>query len=142
MPITAALDPQKRCFRTTMTGTITIDEMLKHIATVRSAEAYRYPGLIDARQVETLSFGRRDLTDLVHDMKDFSAPRDPAPRAIVVKNVVHFGFARLVASLLAGWMRIGVFEDISSAEAWLNGLDSSETIRQRVTRARRKPDIP
>jgi hypothetical protein len=126
MPITAALDPEKRRLRTTISGTLTIDEMMRHIANVRAAKAYRYPGLIDARQVETLSFGRRDLASFVRDMKDHLGAANPAPRAIVVKNVVHFGFARLVASLLAGWMRIGVFEDISSAEVWLNGFDLSE----------------
>lgn len=137
MPITASLDPQKRFFRTTMTGTVTIDEMMKHLATVRSAGAQLYPGIIDARQVETLSFGRRDLTGLVHDMKDFFDSARPAPRALVVKNVVHIGFARLVASLLAGWMSIAVFEDIASAEAWLNGLDSAETTSDRADLERR-----
>jgi hypothetical protein len=127
MAITASLDSQKRFFRTTMTGTVTIDEMMKHLATVRSAGAQLYPGIIDARQVETLSFGRRDLTGLVHDMKDFFDAARPAPRALVVNNVVHIGFARLVASLLAGWMSIAVFEDIASAEAWLNGFNLCKT---------------
>ena len=76
-------------------------------------------------------------------MKELLGTGDPAPRAIVVKNVVHFGLARLAASMLAGWMRIGVFEDIASAEAWLNGLDSSETESDSASLERGdKPDIP
>ena len=122
MPIRGALDPNAQVFRTTLSGTVTLTDLSQHLATARQLRAYQYPGLVDARGVHTLRFTGRELMRFTHQLKDVLGPAGPAPRAVVVGDVVHFGMARLFAGLVAGWIRIGVFDDLAAAEDWLSGV--------------------
>lgn len=119
MPIQAGLDPTTKLFRTTITGTVTTSDVTQHFATVRQVGAYQYPGLVDARGAHTVTFGARELMKLAHQARHLLGTTEPAPRAVVVDGLVHFGMARLFASLVAGWMRVAVFDDAEHAEAWL-----------------------
>ena len=119
MPITGALDPFAHVFRTTLSGRISITDLSQHVTTVRRLRAHEYPGLVDARGVHTLTFGRKDLVRFAQDLRALFGSASPAPRAVVVDGLVYFGMARLFASLVAGWIRIGVFDDVEAAEAWL-----------------------
>ena len=119
MPIEGALDPSAHLFRTTLTGCISIADLSRHIATAQRLRAHEYPGLVDARGVHTLTFSRRELIRFSQDVRATFGGESPAPRAVVVDGLVHFAMARLFASLVAGWIRIGVFEDVETAESWL-----------------------
>jgi hypothetical protein len=119
MPISAALDPQSRVFRTTLSGIVTLTDLSQHLATVRQLGAHQYPGLVDARGVHTLWFGRRDLAKFADELNNALAASGAAPRAVVVSDTVHFGMARMFATLVSGWIRVGVFDDMQAAEEWL-----------------------
>jgi len=119
MPITGALDPSAHLFRTTVTGRISIADLSQHITTAQQLRAHEYPGLVDARGVHTLTFSRRELIRFAQDIRVVFGGARLAPRAVVVDGLVHFGMARLFASLVAGWTRIGVFDDMETAENWL-----------------------
>ncbi|HXT71999.1 MAG TPA: hypothetical protein VN700_19750 [Vicinamibacterales bacterium] len=119
MPISGALDPTAHVFRTTLSGRISITDLSQHITTVRRLRAHEYPGLVDARGVHTLTFNRRELMRFAQDLRTLFGSASPAPRAVVVDGLVYFGMARLFASLVAGWIRIGVFDDVAAAEEWL-----------------------
>lgn len=119
MPISAALDPSAQVFRTTLTGRVSIADLHQHVVAVRRMRAHEYPGLVDARGVHTLTFNRRELLRFAQDLRSTFGNANPAPRAVVVDGLVYFGMARLFASLVAGWIRIGVFDDVATAEAWL-----------------------
>jgi len=119
MPIQAGLDSTTNVFRTTISGTVTVADVTQHLAIVRQVGAYQYPGLIDARGAHTVTFGTRELMKIAHHARYLLETTEPAPRAVVVDGLVHFGMARLFASLVAGWVRVGVFDDAEHAEAWL-----------------------
>jgi hypothetical protein len=119
MPISGVLDSERKVFRTEVSGVVTIPELSEHLVAARRAEAYRHPGLVDARGVHTIDFTNRDLMKLAHELKRMIAATGPAPRAVVVDGLVHFGMARLFASLVAGWLRVGVFDDEEEALRWL-----------------------
>ena len=119
MPIRQELDPATRIFRTTASGAVTLEDVRRHILTVRQVHATAYPELIDARQVTQVSLKSKDLLQIAHMAKDLLGGSHPQPRAIVVGHDDHFGIARMAASLMAGWMAMGVFEDPADAEAWL-----------------------
>lgn len=119
MPIYGALDPSAHLFRTTLTGRISIADLSQHIATAQRLRAHEYPGLVDARGVHTLTFSRRDLIRFAQNVRSTFGGETLAPRAVVVNGLVYFGMARLFASLVAGWLRIGVFDDLEDAENWL-----------------------
>ena len=124
MPIHGALDPSAQFFRTTLTGRISIADLSEHVASACRLSAHEYPGLVDARGVHTLTFGRRDLIRFAQDIRAAFVGATPAPRAVVVDGLVYFGMARLFASLVAGWIRIGVFDDLETAEDWLEAFVS------------------
>ena len=119
MPINGALDPSAHLFRTTLTGRISIADLSQHVATAQRLRAHEYPGLVDARGVHTLTFSRRELIRFAQDIRATFGGASLAPRAVVVDGLVYFGMARLFASLVAGWIRIGVFDDMEAAENWL-----------------------
>ena len=124
MPINGALDPAAQVFRTTLTGRISIEDLNHHIVTVLRLRAHEYPGLVDARGVHTLTFNRRELMRFARDLRSIFGSAHPAPRAVVVDGLVYFGMARLFAALVAGWIRIGVFDDLGTAESWLESFVS------------------
>jgi len=124
MPIQGALDPSAHVFRTTVTGRISIADLSRHVAAAQRLRAHEYPGLVDARGVDAITFNRRELIRFAQDIQASFGGARPAPRAIVVDGLVFFGLARLFASLVAGWFRIGVFEDVEAAENWLAGFVS------------------
>ena len=124
MPIQGALDPSAHVFRTTITGRISITDLSEHVATACRLSAHEYPGLVDARGVQTLTFNRRELIRFAQEIRATFGGASPAPRAVVVDGLVYFGMARLFASLVAGWIRIGVFDDLETAENWLEGFVS------------------
>ena len=66
-----------------------------------------------------MTFNRRELMRFAQDIRAMFGSASPAPRAVVVDGLVYFGMARLFASLVAGWIRIGVFDDMEAAESWL-----------------------
>ena len=121
MPITGSLDPSTQVFRTTLSGTITLKDLSRHIATAQLIGAHEYPGLVDARGAQAVQFGPRDLMRFAHHAREILERGTPAPRAVVVDGMMHLSLARLFSSLVAGWMRVGVFECPQAAEAWLSG---------------------
>ena len=124
MPINGVLDPSAQLFRTTVTGRITLADLSQHVMVARRMCAHEYPGLVDARGVQTLTFNRRQLIRFAQDIRATFGESNLAPRAIVVDGLVHFGMARLFAALVAGWTRIGVFDDLETAENWLSSFVS------------------
>jgi hypothetical protein len=124
MPINGALDPASQVFRTTLTGRVSIADLNQHIVSVHRLRAHEYPGLVDARGVDTLTFNRRELMRFARDLRSLFGNAYPAPRAVVVDGLVYFGMARLFAALVAGWIRIGVFDDLEAAESWLESFES------------------
>lgn len=122
MPVYGALDPSAHLFRTTISGRVSIADLNQHIVAVRRLRAHEYPGLVDARAVHSLTFDRRDLMRFARDLRSMFGASNPAPRAVVVDGLVHFGMARLFASLVAGWIRVGVFDDVQAAETWISSF--------------------
>jgi hypothetical protein len=121
MPIRRRLDPAKHLLWTTITGKVTADDLRDHLSAVREMEGAGLPELIDSRGA-TLAFGARDLPKLADHGRRLFANARMAPRAIVVTGVIHFGIARLFASIAAPWVRVSVFDNLAAAESWIEML--------------------
>ena len=119
MPIRQELDPAARVFRTAISGVVTPEDMRRHFAIVRQVRAAQYPELIEVCPTSQAFWGMRDLIRLAHVAKELLSCSGPMARAIVVTNEDHAARARTFASLVAGWIRVGVFYDRESAEEWL-----------------------
>jgi hypothetical protein len=119
MPIARQLDAATGVLRTTISGTVSMDDLREHFDVVRGMGAASKPEIIDARHVSGLRFGARDLPKLAEYGREVFAGAEMAPRAFVVEGMVYFGIARLFATLASGWVQISVFDSMTPAESWL-----------------------
>jgi hypothetical protein len=121
MPIQRELDKTERLLRTTVSGPVTLHEIRNHIGLLRRTGACQMHELIDARTAQHSGFSLHDLFSLAHHARQSLGHTTPARRAVVVNAEGGWSLARTFASLVAGWVRLGVFEDVPSAEQWLRG---------------------
>lgn len=125
MPIRLELDRSAGVTRTTVEGAFSLSDLRRHVAVTLDRKAYQYPGLIDARNAEALVWRPRDLLTMARLVTDGLGRRQVAPCAVVVSSDSHFAQARAVASYVAGWMRLAIFEDLAAAEQWIGDASTA-----------------
>jgi hypothetical protein len=122
MPIQRELDKVERVLRTTVSGPVTLHEIRNHIGLLRRTGACQMPEIIDARSAEHSGFSRHELLSMAHHARQSLGHTTPARRAVVVNgDGGGWSLARTFSALVAGWLRLGVFEDVESAQHWLRG---------------------
>jgi hypothetical protein len=118
MPVHYLIDVDRHLVRTSITGILTVDDLLTHIAELRSDPAFnpQFSEIIDVSQVEDVPLGYEDLKRVV-PMDPFSTS---AKRAFVIptKNVA-FGVARMYQLLQNEDPRIKIFQTEEDATRWL-----------------------
>ena len=119
MPIQREYDRCERLIRTTISGSVTLADVRHHVGEVRRKGTHHFPELIDARNAEATGLTSRDLLQVAHYARLTFNDHDVARRAVVVSNDSSFGAARVFSSYVAGWLRLGVFDDHGDAETWL-----------------------
>ncbi|HEX5216384.1 MAG TPA: STAS/SEC14 domain-containing protein [Vicinamibacterales bacterium] len=119
MPIQHELDRHERLIRTTVSGPVTLADVRQYVGDVRRAGKHSVPELIDARNVEPAGLSARDMLAVAHFARRTFDDHNVARRAVIVKDDSTFGIARTFSSLVAGWLRLGVFDDQTDAETWL-----------------------
>jgi hypothetical protein len=124
MPIHSEIDPIGRLVRTRIERPLTMADIRRHLGEVSGGSIHDCPELIDARQAGQVVLSPRDMLELAHQARRIVGDRPLPRRALVVADEDGFLLARTFAALVAGWVRVGVFEDPHSAETWLTGLES------------------
>lgn len=118
MPITRQVNDVEQLAFVRVSGRVTVPEVLNHLRTIRHAPR-RYPTIVDVREAAGVDFGPRDLLSVAIAAREALGDAPAEPRAVIVADARSFRQARTVASLVAGWMRVGVFDDAMEADAWL-----------------------
>lgn len=119
MPIQLQHDPSDRLIRTTATGVVTVSEFESHLAEVHRHGRHEVPELIDATAADISAFSQRDILSLADYARQMFQENQMARRALVVSSDETLGAARAFASCVAGWWRVGVFDDHAAAETWV-----------------------
>jgi hypothetical protein len=119
MPFTSSFLPEQQLVHTTISFPLTFADIRTHVETMRRDGRWVYPELVDARNVGRVDFTARDMLGVAHFVRDRLGQRPVAPRAVVVDTARGFTIGRVFASLVAGWIRVGIFEDLGEAEEWL-----------------------
>jgi hypothetical protein len=119
MPFTSSFVPERQLLCTTISFPLTFADIRAHVDAVRRDGTWVYPELVDARDIGRVDFSARDMLGVAHFVRDRLGQRPVAPRAVVVNTARGFMIGRVFASLVAGWIRIGIFEDMEAAEDWL-----------------------
>jgi len=120
VPITTRLPPSDRVIRTTVANPVTFFEIRRHLHALRETRAFRHPELIDAREARGDQFTARDVVSIAGIARRTLGHPGTASRALVVGNEEDFARSRLLAGLVAGWVRVAVFRDRGEAERWLD----------------------
>jgi len=119
MPFTSSFVPDRRILRTTISFPLTFTDIRGHVSMVRRDGTWAFPELVDARNIGRVDFSARDMLGVAHFVRDVLGQRPVAPRAVVVDTDRGFMIGRVFSSLVAGWIRVGIFEEIDAAEDWL-----------------------
>lgn len=119
MPFSSLLAPDRRILRTTISFPLTFADIRGHVSMVRRDGTWAFPELVDARNIGRVDFSARDMLGVAHFVRDVLGQRPVAPRAVVVDTDRGFMIGRVFSSLVAGWIRVGIFEEMAVAEDWL-----------------------
>lgn len=119
MPFRLEVSASEGLVRAVATGRVEVRDVTDHMVRVRQAGANRFPELIDATRADSVTFTMRDLLSLARVAFGEFGNAPVAPRAVLVASHRHFEWARTFASLVAGWMPVGVFTERREAMLWL-----------------------
>jgi hypothetical protein len=133
MPIHSEIDPIGRLVRTRIERPLTPADIRRHLSEVSGGRVHDCPELIDARQAGHVMLSPRDMLELAHQARRIVGDRPLPRRAFVVADEDGFLLARTFAALVAGWVRIGVFDDPHSAESWLNAGEAGQGTRSETS---------
>lgn len=119
MPIESRFIPSRRVVHSKISFPLSFADIRSHVELHRRDGTWVYPELVDARDIGRIDFSPRDMMGIAHFVRDRMGERPVAPRAVVVDTQRGFMMGRIFASLVAGWIRVGIFEDMETAEDWL-----------------------
>jgi hypothetical protein len=118
MPVHYLIDVDRHLVRTSITGILTPEDLVTHIAELRADPSFnpQFSEIVDASQVEDVPLGYEDLKRLT-PMDPFSTS---SRRAFVIptRNVA-FGVARMYQLLQNEDPRIRIFQTEEDAARWL-----------------------
>lgn len=120
MPISSVVDKTCGQMRTTVTGSVTVKEILDHLATVQREQLLPFSEFIDARQVGKPYLSADDLWQAAGAVRAVKLTPPLGPRAVVVGDATNFGLVRIFATILSGYFPINVFRDEKAAMEWLS----------------------
>ena len=125
MPITFELDRARGQLRTTVHGSVTVDDVRAHAEALVREKALGYADLIDARAAKGPGLFSGDIQQIAQLIGTLHDDFAMGPRAIVVGTNSAYGMVRMLAALASAWTTIEVFRDWDAAERWLAGSGSN-----------------
>ena len=106
--------------RTTVTGSVTVDDILNHLQATGREELLPFAELIDARGAAQPFLSPTDIWDAAGRVRTIEFDRRAlGPRAVVVDDLGMFGLTRMFVTLVSDFFPISVFRDPQEAEGWL-----------------------
>lgn len=134
MPVHRDFDRDDRILRTTIVGAITLEDVDEHLKVLRRRRAETRPELIDARLACAGRIPVKALRVVAVRARFAIGNRQPARRAVVVSSEEGAVIARRFATFVAGWVRVGVFDDMDAAYDWVRQPAWTEALA-RISRA-------
>ncbi len=126
MPISFTIDRTQRNVRTTVSGPVTVADILAHFETEHREGTLPYTELIDACAVTGPYLSASDLRLAAMSVQASQVRGKFGPRAVVVDSDLVFGLTRMFATFIADYFHIEVFRDVDKASDWLVGKPLQE----------------
>ena len=126
MPISHVID-QKRCqVHTTITGPVTVQDILNHLELSRQKQIFGYSELVDARKAGQPFLSPAELWRAALSIRALKVATPFGPRAIVVADDRVYELGCLFAVGVMGRFSVSVFRNLRSAESWLDWRSEPE----------------
>lgn len=120
MPISYSFDRARGQVSTTVSGTVTTDDILSHFEAARREQVLQVPELIDLRTVTPPFLSAAEIWRVAEEVRDALSYQPYARRAIIAESDVVYGLARMFSTLVSDLLPMRVFRDESAAEGWLS----------------------
>jgi len=124
MPISFTIDRTQRNVRTTVSGPVTVADILGHFEAEHGEGTLPYTELIDVRAVTGPYLSASDIRLVAMTVQASQVRGKFGPRAVVVDSDLVFGLTRMFATFIGDYFQIEVFRDVDKARAWLAGAPS------------------
>jgi len=118
MTISYEVDGERHRLVTVWTGSVTLEEVLRHIENRATENTLSFPQLIDARKAR-VAFSTTDVDRIVSAMKIHAQQRPLPPTAIVAGCEMDFGMFRMFGTLADDAYMVNVFRSCEAARQWL-----------------------
>lgn len=119
MPITHVIDQKTNLVRTTVTGAISVPDIIGHLAAQRRNQTVSSREFIDVTGVTPPYLTSSQIWQAAQAALAVVLDADAGPRAIYVTNEAVYGMCRMFSTLVEDTFPIRVFRDPSLAEHWL-----------------------
>ena len=121
MPINYTIDLKLRRVVTTLTGALTVQDLLGHYAAVRADPQFHVDldELCDLSGVGNIEISSREMSTLPNSVPFSKRSR----HALIAARPAIVGLARMFQQWSPDEMKTRVFTDRSAAEAWLRELE-------------------
>jgi hypothetical protein len=122
MPVHFTLDADLHAIRTTLTGTVSVDEVIEFVQRLADTLLMPLPELYDARGAE-FPWTVADLRRLKAILGPLRDEHGAAPVAVVAADDVTFDLAGMYGALARDHNpHFAVFRSMAEAEAWLRNM--------------------
>lgn len=120
MPIRIEYDTRRNRLETSVDGLLTFEEIQRHIDDEEANGHLCLPEIFDCKDAST-NLSREQIELLVERLLNYPKNKCLGPTAIVAKNPLTFGMARMfeIVCELHGGPPIGVFNNRDEGEHWL-----------------------
>lgn len=119
MPFPYVLDHSQSLVRTTITGPVTVPDILDHLAAEMRQGSLGWRELVDVRGVTPPFLTKSEIWQAAREGLAVIGNEYTGPRAIIVTNQIVYAQCRMFATLVEDAFAIRVFRDPVVAEHWL-----------------------
>jgi hypothetical protein len=120
MPISYKINTTTQRVFTQATGFVTASEIIDRFEVVRREGFLFYSELIDASSIVKPTLSVAELWKTAMAVRNLKGEGKFGSRAVWVANDTIYVLTHMFASLMSGYIRMGVFHDPIAAEEWLN----------------------
>jgi hypothetical protein len=119
MPISYVIDQKQRLVRTTVNGSVEVEEIVGHLQNQRRDKTVASRELVDIRGVTAPYMTSSQIWQAAQAVLAITLEERAGPRAVLVTNEAVYGMTRMFATLVEDTFPIRVFRDLAAAEHWL-----------------------
>lgn len=119
MPISYVIDQTLQFVRTTVTGPVTVQEIVDHLSNQKRDRTVPFRELVDVTGVTTPYLSSSQIWQAAQAVLAIVLEESAGPRAVLVTNEAVYGMCRMFATLVEDTFPIRVFREQKAAEHWL-----------------------